>query len=99
MFANRLRPLVNLIQPNFSDPPEGRFPMRRLATLCALLLSLTALAPATAAHAAPTPIQVYGAWHCSNDACTWSTVRTVAEFDSQNHWLIDRGTGQPSVNL
>lgn len=73
--------------------------MRRLATLCALLLSLAALAPATAATAAPTPIQVYGAWHCSNDACTWSTVRTVAEFDSQNHWLIDRGNGLPSVNL
>lgn len=73
--------------------------MRRLATLCALLLSLTALTPATAATAAPTPIQVYGAWHCSNDACTWSAVRTVAEFDSQNHWLVDRGNGQPSVNL
>jgi len=73
--------------------------MRRLATLCALLLGLTALTPATAAVAAPTPIQVYGAWHCSNDACTWSAVRTVAEFDSQNHWLIDRGNGQPSVNL
>ena len=23
----------------------------------------------------------------------------VAEFDSQNHWLIDRGDGRPSVNL
>ena len=50
---------------------------------------------------APTPIQVYGVWHSGNDACTWSTVRTVSEFDSKNHWLIDRGdgSGKPSVNL
>jgi hypothetical protein len=46
-----------------------------------------------------TPIQVFGAWHCSDDACTWATSRTVAEFDSKNHWLIDRGDGRPSVNL
>src|SRR5580765_4349989 len=48
-----------------------------------------------------TPIQVYGVWHAGNDACTWATVRTVTEFDSKNHWLIDRGdgSGKPSVNL
>jgi hypothetical protein len=46
-------------------------------------------------------IQVYGVWHAGNDACTWATVRTVPEFDSKNHWLIDRGdgSGKPSVNL
>jgi hypothetical protein len=51
----------------------------------------------------PTPIQIFGAWHCSDDACTWATVRSVNEFDSKNHWLIDRdGSGpstSPSVNL
>ena len=51
----------------------------------------------------PTPIQVFGAWHCSDDACTWATPRTVTEFDSKNHWLIDRDSstaaGAPSVNL
>src|SRR4051794_24288403 len=48
-----------------------------------------------------TPIQVYGVWHAGNDECTWATVRTVTEFDSKNHWLIDRGdgSGKPSVNL
>ena len=46
-----------------------------------------------------TPIQVYGAWHCGDDFCTWATVRDVAEFDQKNHWLIDRGDGVPSVNL
>ena len=51
------------------------------------------------AATALTPIQIYGAWHAGNDACTWATVRTVTEFDSKNHWLIDRGNGQPSVNL
>ena len=46
-----------------------------------------------------TPIQVYGVWHAGNDYCTWGTVRDMNEFDSQNHWLIDRGDGHPSVNL
>src|SRR5262249_13318111 len=49
--------------------------------------------------AAATPIQIYGAWHCGNDACTWATVRDMTDFDSKNHWLIDRGDGRPSVNL
>jgi hypothetical protein len=57
-------------------------------------------AGATGALAAtPTPIQIYGTWHCGNDACTWSAVRTVTEFDSKNHWIIDRGDGRPSANL
>jgi hypothetical protein len=45
--------------------------------------------------------EVYGVWHCSNDSCTWRTVRNIAEFDSKNHWIIDRGDGSalPSVNL
>ena len=43
--------------------------------------------------------QIYGAWHCGNDFCTWGAVRGIAEFDSKNHWLIDRGDGRPSVNL
>ncbi len=46
-----------------------------------------------------TPISIYGVWHAGNDFCTWGTVRTVTEFDSKNHWLIDRGDGIPSVNL
>jgi hypothetical protein len=53
----------------------------------------------SAVTAASTPISIYGSWHCGNDACTWATVRTVTEFDSKNHWLIDRGDGRPSVNL
>src|SRR5215208_2147197 len=68
--------------------------------------SVSAAKPPTPTPAAPTPtsgpatsLQIYGAWHCGNDACTWSTVRTVSEFDSQNHWLVDRGNGSPSVNV
>jgi hypothetical protein len=51
------------------------------------------------ASAFATPIQIYGAWHCGNDACTWATVRNMTDFDTKNHWLIDRGDGRPSVNL
>ncbi|AFD07158.1 glycoside hydrolase family 18 protein [Solitalea canadensis] len=46
-----------------------------------------------------TPIQIYGVWHAGNEACGWSTERNMTEFDAANHWLIDRGNGQPSVNL
>jgi hypothetical protein len=47
----------------------------------------------------PTPISVYGAWHCSDDACLWGSVRDITEFGAKNDWLIDRGDGVPSVNL
>ena len=55
---------------------------------------------AAAATTTSTPVSVYGAWHCGNDYCTWGTQRAVSEFDSKNHWLIDRGGGRgPSVNV
>ncbi len=74
--------------------------MRRLAFVAALLALLGSLsAPLPASAAAPTPIQVYGAWHCSDDACLWGTVRDMTDFDTKNHWLVDRGDGRPSVNL
>ena len=45
--------------------------------------------------------EIYGAWSCSNDACTWRTVRDLTNFDKANHWMIDRGDGSgvPSVNV
>ena len=46
-----------------------------------------------------TAISVYGSWHCGNDFCTWASVRNMTDFDTRNRWLIDRGNGQPSVNL
>lgn len=70
-----------------------------LLALCIAALMFSAIPPAAAAT--PTPISIYGAWHCGNDACTWAGVRNMADFDAKNHWLIDRGdgSGQPSVNL
>src|SRR5918912_1138036 len=64
-----------------------------------LLLALGTVLQAAPAHA--TPISVYGAWHCGNDACTWASVRDMTEFDQKNRWLVDRGdgSGQPAVNL
>ena len=61
------------------------------------LVALSAFWPAGSVSAGP--LQVYGAWHCSNDACSWGASRTVTEFDAMNHWLVDRGDGRPSVNL
>jgi hypothetical protein len=58
----------------------------------------------------PEPIAVYGAWHCSDDYCTWSRERDLSEFHSKNRWLISRykdadcdppyfSVCSPSVNL
>jgi hypothetical protein len=44
-------------------------------------------------------LEVYGVWHCSDDACIWSKNRSVADFDAKNHWLVDRGDARPSVNV
>lgn len=57
------------------------------------------LAAAAVVCRAGTPISVYGAWLCSNDGCSWAAVRDMTDFGVKNHWLIDRGDGQPSVNL
>ncbi len=77
--------------------------LRKLVLICILgaaCLSISSSAGArNAAKAAITPISIYGSWHCGNDFCTWSSVRDLTEFDSKNHWLIDRGDGVPSVNL
>jgi hypothetical protein len=62
-------------------------------------LTFVVLGAAFAGSADATPISVYGAWHCGNDFCTWTAVRSLTEFDQKNHWLIDRGDGRPSVNL
>src|SRR5215471_16125271 len=71
-------------------------PLRVLLAV-ALLVMPGASLPGNAAAA--TPVEVYGAWHCGNDECTWGSVRDMTDFDTNNHWLIDRGSGSPSVNL
>src|SRR5439155_7495987 len=79
-----------------------RMKILALAAGATIVMACTAV-NATSADGAgaltTTPIDVYGAWHCGNDYCTWSTVRGLAEFDQKNHWLIDRGDGRPAVNL
>ncbi|MCX3061668.1 glycoside hydrolase family 18 protein [Streptomyces beihaiensis] len=73
--------------------------LRLLGVLALLTALITPLASPASAATTLTPPQIYGAWHCGDDACVWGTVRDVSEFDSKNHWLIDRGDGRPSVNL
>lgn len=60
--------------------------------------------PPTEPPITPTPLQIFGVWHCGNSYCDWSSVRDMTiggEFDHANRWIIDRGDGtdQPSVNL
>ena len=71
---------------------KSTFPVSRiLLAACVVFMAIHTVSA--------TPIQVYGTWHCGNDACTWATVRNMTDFDSKNHWIIDRGDGVPSVNL
>ena len=63
------------------------------------LLVLAIALPGLAVPTSASPIQVYGVWHCGSDLCGWDRIRDMTDFDSKNHWLIDRGDGSPSVNL
>src|SRR5215467_8031136 len=74
--------------------------MSRRMFFVSVVMLVTGAVMSTSANA-QTSIQVYGAWHCSNDFCTWATVRNMTDFDTANHWMIDRGDGSglPSVNL
>src|SRR5215469_2368324 len=77
---------------------------RRLTVListCFATICLVGLMGANLAHA-QTAIQIYGAWHCYTDGCSWASVPNMTTFDTDNRWLIDRdmnGTYQPSANL
>src|SRR5713101_2189311 len=66
----------------------------------AFALAAVTVSVGVSAHAQTSP-QIYGAWHCGSDFCTWASVRNMTDFDTKNHWLIDRGDGSglPSVNL
>src|SRR6266404_3656281 len=65
----------------------------RILLVCALGLMMES------ALRAQTQIQVYGVWHCYIDGCGWLSVPGMATFDTDNHWIIDRGNGSPSVNV
>jgi hypothetical protein len=71
--------------------------MKQKLTNMAFLVAAFLLCSSIPARA--TQMQVYGAWHCGSDFCTWASVRDMTDFDTKNHWIIDRGDGSPSVNL
>src|SRR2546427_7386088 len=72
-------------------------PMVVKTTLKALLL--LAIFAKIATSTAQGQMQVYGLWHCYTDACSWASVPDMTLFDANNHWIIDRGDGHPSVNV
>jgi hypothetical protein len=52
--------------------------------------------------AEPTPIQIFGVWHAGDHYADWSQpvdTTEMGQFAVNNHWIIDRGDGVPSVNL
>jgi hypothetical protein len=74
-----------------------RCPSLAVKMVLSAILGVTAVLVNVSASA--TQVQIYGTWHCGNDGCSWSTVRDMTDFDTKNHWIIDRGDGVPSVNL
>ena len=75
----------------------GTFSLK--VAIVALTLAISVL---TLPLATQTQMQIYGAWHCYSDACSWASVPNMTTFDTDNRWLIDRdmnGTYHPSVNL
>jgi hypothetical protein len=72
----------------------------RTRTIPRLLTLAVLIGAVPSAHAQTTnPMQVYGAWHCGNDYCTWSTVRDMNDFHIRNKWLVEGANGRPAVNL
>jgi hypothetical protein len=49
--------------------------------------------------AATAQMEIYGAWHCGNDLCTWSQVRNMSDFSAKNSWILSGNAGKPSINL
>jgi hypothetical protein len=47
----------------------------------------------------PTPIQIFGVWHAGDHYADWANEIDMLEFAADNHWIVDRGDGYPSVNL
>jgi hypothetical protein len=70
-----------------------------LAGMTLVVLVLGGGAVRDGAAAAAPPLEILGAWHCSDDACLWGSERAWEDFDAANRWLVDRGDGRPSVNL
>ena len=78
--------------------------MRMLVRKAAVLAAAAAAVLGAAIGAAPaarsaTPVQVYGVWLCGSDQCVWGSAPDMTTFDEQNSWIINRGDGNPSVNL
>jgi hypothetical protein len=73
---------------------------RRTSVLFWAVVGLILFAGMTPAASAQ--MQVYGAWHCYSDACSWASVPNMTTFDTDNRWMIDRNldsTYHPSVNV
>jgi hypothetical protein len=87
--------------------PSGLRPFARILLIVAVLLGAMSTAigkgkPSSPPVAdTPTPIQVFGVWHCGNHYCDWNEEIDMIEFDRSNHWLLERSSEDttPSVNL
>ena len=47
----------------------------------------------------PTPIQIFGVWHCGNHYCDWNEDINMVEFGKTNDWLLERGGDEPDSTM
>lgn len=86
--------------------PTGRHQLARFLLAAAVLLGAVSTAAGKGKPGAPplagtpTPMQVFGVWHCGSHYCDWNEAVDMAAFDRSNRWLLGRTPGgAPSVNL
>jgi hypothetical protein len=86
--------------------PRRRHGLARIVLILAMLLGALSAAAGKGKSVSPpladtpTPIQIFGVWHCGNHYCDWNETIDMTEFDRSNRWLLERSSvGAPSVNL
>ena len=86
--------------------PRSRHQLARILLVAAVLFGAISTAAGKGRSAppplaeTPTPMQVFGVWHCGNHYCDWNETIDLVEFDRSNRWLLERAPdGTPAVNV
>jgi len=86
--------------------PRSRHQLARILLVAAVLFGAISTAAGKGRSAppplaeTPTPMQVFGVWHCGNHYCDWNEEVDMVAFAETNRWLLERTPGgTPAVNV
>jgi hypothetical protein len=86
--------------------PSGLRPLASILLVAAVLFGAVSTAAGKGRSATPplaekpTPMQVFGVWHCGNHYCDWNEEIDMVAFAEANRWLLERTPGgTPAVNV